>query len=361
MSGKPNSTRVTLANVAEKAGVSTTTVSLILSNREEYIKQFHPDTVEKVRRSAKTLGYRANLFASGLPTRAAPFFALVIRDIGRSDSSTWHPWAFEGDLLAGVAEMGLQTGLYPIVATIDPEADDAGISSVKRLITGGVFGTVVRTPNPPLEKFLLVQLKKGERILVVFPYQLSKWPTNCIAVDNLKIGETAARLLAAEGRRKWGVVRYKHLLRESHKLRVDGFQRVADELGISVQVLRLPREPENFTPADLAEIRAAGVDGLFGLDSVLSVDCLIAGHRLGMEAGKDFSLVGVNCSRWQSETMPRITSVDVSWREVGRTAIRALSGLAESKESVCDAIFLAPYPVEGKTCAVPTELATVAG
>ena len=55
--------RVTLAHVADRAGVSTATASLILSRREEYIRQFRTDTVEKVRRSAKRLGYRANLFA----------------------------------------------------------------------------------------------------------------------------------------------------------------------------------------------------------------------------------------------------------------------------------------------------------
>jgi LacI family transcriptional regulator len=357
MSGKPNSVRVTLANVAERAGVSTTTVSLILSNREEYIKQFAPETVEKVRKSAKSLGYRANLFASGLPTRASPFFAVVIRDIGRADPSSWHAWAFEGDLLAGVVEMGMETGLYPIVATVDQKTLDAGIQATEKLITGGVFGAIVRSPGAPLEKFLIAQIKKGERILVVFPDQLTKWPQNSIAVDNVMIGEMAAQLLAKQQCRRWGIVRYKYpQLRESHKLRIEGFTRVAKRLNVPVEIIRLPREPEEFSAADLAALRKAELDGLFGLDSVLSVDALLAAGEIGQSPLKDFMLVGVNCSRWQSRPHPRITSVDVSWREVGRTAVKTLSDMAEAHVNTCDAILLRPHVVPGETCPVSDAL-----
>ena len=93
---KPRVRRVTLADVAEKAGVSVTTVSLILSGREGWLSQFHPDTIKRVREYAERLGYRANLFALGLPTRAAVFFALVVHDVDKDTVTAWHHWAFEG-------------------------------------------------------------------------------------------------------------------------------------------------------------------------------------------------------------------------------------------------------------------------
>ena len=245
---KSSSNRVTLSTVAQQVGVSTTTVSLILSNREEYVRQFHPETVAKVRQSAKSLGYRTNIFASGLPTRASPFFALVIRDIGRVDPQRWHSWVSEGDLLAGVIEAGSEKGLYPILAAIDPNADDAGAHPPERLVSGRVFGTIVRTPSPPFEKFLLQQIKKGDRILTVCPDKLSRWPSNCIAVNNIQVGEHAARLLAAAGRRKWGVVCYDQpRARESHKLRIEGFTQAAEAVGASVKTICVPSEQGRFS------------------------------------------------------------------------------------------------------------------
>src|SRR5262245_9868038 len=108
--------RVTLADVDQRPHVSTTTVSLILSAREGYLRQFHSDTIRKVREVADNLGYRANLFASGLPTKSSRFFAMIIRDIGREAPDNWHHWAFEGDLLSGVVRAATQSQLYPILA-----------------------------------------------------------------------------------------------------------------------------------------------------------------------------------------------------------------------------------------------------
>jgi LacI family transcriptional regulator len=350
--------RVTLAHVAERAGVSTATASLILSGREEYIKQFRVDTVDKVRRSAKRLGYRANLFAAGLPTKAPAFFVLVIRDFGgRQDIHDWHLWAFEGNLLAGAVRLAADRGLYPIVATINPDDPDAGVASAKRIVTGGVLGAIVRAQNPPLEKWLREQLRLGHRIVVVFPDQISNWPENAIVADNVAIGNMAGRLLAAHGRRRWGLVRYKQrTIREPHVLRSQGFEEAARRAGATVEVISLPRDPQEVTDRDLARLKKREFDGLLAVDSVLSVDAILACRRVGLKPGEDISLVGVNCSQWHSPEMPKITSIDVSWSEVGRTAMQQLIRLSEAGQHLFDTIMVEPQIVPGATCPVPQEL-----
>jgi LacI family transcriptional regulator len=350
--------RVTLAHVADRAGVSTATASLILSGREEYIKQFRVDTVDKVRRSAKRLGYRANLFAAGLPTKAPAFFVLVIRDFGgRQHVHDWHLWAFEGKLLAGAVRLATEKGLYPIVATIDPDASDAGIASTMRIITGGVLGAIVRAQNPPLEKFLREQIKLGHRVVVVFPDQISRWSENAIVADNLVIGETAARLLAAQGRKRWGIVRYRQrAVRESHALRSQGFQQFAERAGVPVETVFLPRNPDEVTDRDIERVRKQEVDGLFAVDSVLSVDVLLACRKAGLNVGEDLSLVGVNCSQWRTSDLPSITSIDVSWDEVGKIAVRQLVQMSETNQPHFQSILVEPTVVPGTTCPVPETL-----
>jgi LacI family transcriptional regulator len=347
--------RITLAHVAERAGVSTATASLILSGREEYLKQFRLDTVEKVRRSAKRLGYRANLFAAGLPTKAPAFFVLVIRDFGgRQDIQDWHLWAFEGNLLAGAVSQAAERGLYPIVATINPDAPDAGVASAKRIVTGGVMGAIVRAQNPPLEKWLREQLRLGHRIVVVFPDQISNWPENAIIADNLLIGDTAARLLAARGCKRLALVRYKQrTIREPHQIRIRGFENTARQAGASVDVLALPRRPQEATDRDLVRLARRDFDGLFALDSVLSVDALLACRRVGLNSGGDISLVGVNCSQWHGSGMPSITSIDVSWSEIGRTAMQQLIQLSDDHRHLFESILVKPEIMPGGTCPVP--------
>jgi len=351
--GRAAPPRVTLAHVASRAGVSTATVSLVLSDRQEYISQFRPSTVEKVRRTAERLGYRANIFASGLPGKATPFFALVIRDLGRLDTYSWHAWAFEGELLAGIVSVAAGEGLYPIVATLDHKSPDSGVRSTERVIAGGVLGSIVRAQNPPLEKFLRQQLRRNQRIVVIFPDQIRRWSENAIIADNPAIGRRAGRLLAAQGCRRWVFARYDIKgMRDSHALRLEGFRQVAEEVGAKLAILRLPRDTTEVNGAG-ARIRLPQCDGLFAADSVLSIGALMVCRRAGLRVGTDLRLVGVNCSRWSAADCPQITSVDISWREVGEIAMRELVRLTETGEHRFASVLVAPRVVPGETCPAP--------
>lgn len=57
---------VTMKQIANRAGVSISTVSLVLNNRD--IGRVSPDVAERVRDIAAELGYLTNRLASGLRT-----------------------------------------------------------------------------------------------------------------------------------------------------------------------------------------------------------------------------------------------------------------------------------------------------
>jgi DNA-binding LacI/PurR family transcriptional regulator len=348
---KPPTRRVTQADIAEEAGVSVTTVSLILSDREEWVRQFHPDTVTRVRQTATRLGYHTNLFAAGLPNKSSPFVALVIRDFVRQDPSNWHLWAFEGELLACVVKRGGEVGLFPIVVTVDPFAEEEVLRPVENMMEGGVFGSIVRAPNATLEKFIRQQINRGQRIVTIFPDQPSRWAQNAITVDDVGAGRRAGELLAAQGRRNWAVVHYRNIkVRESHLRRREGFEEVARQVGAKVQTVRLPRLIEEVTPQDLARIRRIGADGFFGLDSVLAICTLQTCLAAGMKPNEDFNLIGMNCACWHSPPLPVITSLDVSWAEVGEVAIRELIRMSETGETRFESIEACPHVMVGGTC-----------
>ncbi|MGQ9652230.1 MAG: substrate-binding domain-containing protein [Phycisphaerae bacterium] len=347
--------RTTLAHVAERAGVSIATASLVLSGRNEYITQFRPDTVEKVRCCAERLGDRVNLFAAGLPTKTSLFFLLVIRDFGGSqDPGSWHLWAFEGMLLAGAMRMATDKGLYPVVVAIDPTDPEAGIAKVDPIISGGVLGAIVRTPQPPLERVIRSRLKAGQRLVVVFPHKLSAWPTNAIDVDNMAIGETAGRLLTGRRRRTLAFVCYKSI-RHIHRLRIEGLKLAAEEVGATVAPIQLPLAANEQSVAGIvaSRIKRVAADGLFAVDSVSSVGSLIGLMRCGMKPTEDFDLVGCDCSLWRSESMPAITTVDVSWEEVGRLATKKLLDMSRAGSLQFETIVLPPRVTPADTCPVP--------
>lgn len=346
--------RVTIKTVAEEAGVSPATVSLILSEREGWVDQFHPDTVKKVRTAAGKLGYRRNIFASSMPSGASTFFALVLQEMAGSGAESWQHWAFEGALLEGVNAGAEQHGVHPIVVTTPAEPGDADASKIANIIEGGVFGSIVRTPGTILEDVLWARLQMGHPTVVVFPRQMSTWPSNIIDVDNVAVGQTAGKLLATNKRHNCAVVRFQQMS-EAHKFRLDGFAQAARQAGMRVNTVRLPVGVDEHEAAGLIarQIERTPVDCVYAVDSVASVASILGCMRAGLTPGEDCDVIGCDAALWRTPGLPRITSIDISWRDVGKQAIEKLVRTSQSGHSVFKNVLLKPRIVEGDSCAVP--------
>src|SRR4051812_28018718 len=91
--------RVTSVDVARRAGVSQSTVSLVLSGKAQ--GRVSERTVAAVRRAADELNYRPNLAARTLRTGAAGAIGLIVPDVT-------HP--FFGRLLRGAQRAATRAG-----------------------------------------------------------------------------------------------------------------------------------------------------------------------------------------------------------------------------------------------------------
>lgn len=352
MSRKPRTHRVTLARVAQESEVSVTTASLILSGRPENLSQFQPQTIDRVRQTAERLGYGANLFASSLLAERSSFFALVIRGGHSEDPRAWQYGAYESELLYGVTETA-PAEVYPVVAMSGEQADVAKVHAIERIMAGGVFGSIVRSPNPLLCESLRDRIQRGHPVVVVFPQELEAWHENGVDVDNLQVGRKAGELLAAAGARRWLVLRDAKYP-AGQVLRAQGSQAVAARDGVECTVLELPpdRSVEQLEALVGAGVRDVHPDGIFAMTLHTSVATVAACRSAGLQFGRDVRLVGCDCAFRTHSSEPLITSVDVSWFDAGAAAIRSLVQMAELGESRCASVLLEPRVIEGDTCPV---------
>src|SRR4029078_8240121 len=77
---KPAGGTITLRDVAERAGVSITTVSRILNGRETGVP-VREATRERIVAAAKELGYKPNLLARARRGRSSSLLGVIVRDI----------------------------------------------------------------------------------------------------------------------------------------------------------------------------------------------------------------------------------------------------------------------------------------
>src|SRR5689334_1166882 len=83
--------RVTLSDVATRAGVSATTASFVLSGRRDM--RISTATEERVQQVARMLGYRRRLSARRTPRPGSPAVGLVSDTVGSE--------AFAGEMIRG--------------------------------------------------------------------------------------------------------------------------------------------------------------------------------------------------------------------------------------------------------------------
>ena len=122
--------RVTLAEVAAHAGVSTTAVSLVMNRREG--TRLSPQLADRVRSSASELGYRPNLTARALSTQRTHAIGFV------SDFISQH---FESALMRGAIGEASRRGLVMTVA--ETPSDEASVAeSVAGLVDRQVDGLI---------------------------------------------------------------------------------------------------------------------------------------------------------------------------------------------------------------------------
>ncbi len=269
------------------------------------------------------------------------------------DICVWHGYAFDGGLVAGAMRAAAKQGVYPILAAGAAGSERMAVHNIERIIAGGVFGTVVVTPSRALERRIRERYWHDYPVVVVFPENLSAWPTNAVDADNEAMGRRVAELLAVNGSKRWAVIGTTNES-EAERARRRGFRAAARELGATVKDVRVPRGDAAHAQRVLVpRLRRDRRDGIFGVMASASFGALLACLELGMNPGRDVHVVGCDCVLWQSHDLPTLTSVEILWPDVGAAAVQSLLELRESRARRVDNLLIRPHVVPGDTCPVP--------
>ncbi|GIG41604.1 LacI family DNA-binding transcriptional regulator [Cellulomonas phragmiteti] len=181
--------RVTLADVARTAGVSSTTASLVLSGRGSELR-ISPAVQERVRGASAELGYRPNIVSVGLRKGTTRTLGLV--------SDTVATGQMAGDMIKGAIEAARDHGYMLFIGETegDPAIESALIDAMLDRRVDGIMLTSMFTRTRAVPAAL-------ERLPTVLLNTLPAGPTRAPAVvpDEVAAGRAAAQLLLDAGHR----------------------------------------------------------------------------------------------------------------------------------------------------------------
>ena len=197
--------RVTQRDVAERAGVVPSTVSYILRKAQPNYSNFPEETIKRVERAARELGYVPNLLAKALRDQHLPFFGIFFefvraKDVSRTGGLPPVIW----QVYEGIANTAKQAGRYPVLLSSPGVnvslADDP--RTLDHIVRSGLCGVIAAVHNKTWKSHLDQWEKRGVPCISVFDAGQRSQPRWSVDLDNRAVGRQAWEYLHQRGHRR---------------------------------------------------------------------------------------------------------------------------------------------------------------
>ena len=322
----PKKRRVTSQDVADRAGVSRTTVSFVLNEVEVNIR---PATRQRVLDAAGELGYVANAAARALARRETHTIALVlIRDSSHIASDAFLPSVMHG-LISSLRPAGFRL----LLETVD-NADEPDIY-LNLVRARQIDGIVLSGPRSD-DKQLAELIESG--FPVVLLGQLPGTGACFVDVDNRSTAHMAVEHLISQGHRRIACITNAPLMYTGATDRLFGYldALAAHDLPKDEALVRYGdfdlESGRTATRSLLAEL-ADPPTAIFAASDVIAIGAISMVHELGLRIPEDIAVVGIDDVPMARYMTPPLTTARLPANELGRRAGEMLLGCIRGKSS----------------------------
>ncbi|MEC9430353.1 LacI family DNA-binding transcriptional regulator [Alteromonas macleodii] len=286
----------TIYQVAERAGVSLSTVSRVLNGKASVNKVLK----ERVEKAVKELNYRPNSVARSLANNRTDSVGVLVPELNAP---------FFGDLMQAV-ESTLRAADKHVIISVGRNCLETEKDAVEFLISRNCDALIMHAEA--LSDEYLLELNQSKLPVALVNRQVKGLPEACTSLDNEKGGYLATRHLLELGHKDIAYISGPTDKCDA-SLRLEGHKRALSEAG-------LPTNPQLIFNGDYSE-----EDGKIGLLELMARDvpftalvcandwmasgAISCARDLGMSLPHDLSVVGFDDVVFAHHVFPRLTTV----------------------------------------------------
>lgn len=302
---------VTMRDVAERAGVSVTTVSHVINNT----RNVSPATRQKVEQAMHSLGYQPNVLARSLRKGETHTIGIILPD-------STNPYFAE--VARGIEDASFSQGYSVILCNSDNDLEkERHYTNV--LLEKQVDGIIMVAAGSSGEN--IHYLLERDIPLVLVDRHVPDIRVDYVLADNQKGGYLAANHLIELGHRAIGCIAGPEGVQLSSE-RVAGYRRALEQAGISVRKEWIVEGDFQFLSGyDAARQllnREPVPTAIFACNDLMAIGAYRYTHEIDHKIPEQLSIVGFDDVSLSAYTNPPLTTVKQFKYEMGSKAAKLL-------------------------------------
>lgn len=326
-----------IKELASLAGVSPTTVSLVLNKRDVKVAK---ETRERIERLAKEHHYRPSSLAVGLVTKKTRTVGLVIPDVGN---------LFFSEIAKNVEQELAKYG-YGVVICNTNDRFESEQRMIDFLISRGVDGIILVLSADAIagENERCVSHVEGIKIPII---ALDRWVEGLacphVSIDHRFGGELATRRLIDAGHRRIGCLTGP-LNEFSAKKRKQGYVDALQKAGIPYDEELVVESNYTFLGGyeHAKELLGKDLSAVFACNDLMAYGLFRAAREMGKRIPEDISVIGFDDLTFSEMLEVPLTSVHQPIEGLCKSAVeKLLQRITSPQEQVLDEV-IAPSVTE---------------
>jgi LacI family transcriptional regulator len=326
-------TRVTLNDIAEHAGVSRATVSLVLRN----VPSVASDTRRRVQHSMRELGYVYNRAAASLRTQRSHAIGLILSDIANP---------FFAEVIIAIERRLDLAGYVALLGNTseDPEKEDRVWRTMHEFPAAGLLICPTLRPDNAPRLVPGVPTVAFARVLSGVDFVGADNATGAeIAVRHLRsVGHHRIAFLGGDPRRSTGRERYR-----GYVAALRSFGQTVDE---SIVIPTPPTRAGGREGLSRLLAQAEAPTAALCFNDVVALGAIEALYRHSKTPGVNFGVVGFNNVSEAAQSHPGLTTIDTSPANLGEAAADLLLQRIAAPEAAIRRVILEPRLIVRASC-----------
>lgn len=312
--------KITMQDVALKAGVSKSTVSQYINNRYEFMGAA---TKLRVEEAIKELGYIPNYVAKSLKQKKSGTIGVIVANILHT---------FSTEIIRAIEDVCEKNGFHLFVCNADDQPEKERLY-INMLLAKQVDGLIIFPTNGNHDYYK--QLKRDKFPIVFVDRVIDEAIYPVVLLDNVSASKIAVEKLIEKGRKKIGLVSTSIAQKVTPRIeRINGFKKALTKNGLVHEERWIVAEERHLIEKKLHDLWESGSrpHAFFATNDLALIELLKFVKKTGLLIPEDISIITIDDSPFLEIATTPISVIKQPTFEMGKDAAELLLQMIVSEK-----------------------------